>query len=218
MPRRRVRELRRQGATPGSRRPARRRDAAHSLRVLAAAGAAALLLSACGSSNVREISGTYAGEGGLPAPYLSVGPLAYQVQISRALNPADTEDSAYLTGLTPAQAKLSPGEEWFGVFMQVFNETGHPHPASPDITLYDTQGNVYRPIVPPGVNLFVYKAADVPAHSRLPEPGSPADTAPTQGELLLFKIRLESLSNRPIDVKIANPANPAESASAELDV
>jgi hypothetical protein len=188
------------------------------LTPLAGALAASLAIAACGSSNERVTVGTYAGEGGVPAPYLSVGPLQYQVQISRALNPAESEDAAYLSGLSPADSKLSPGEEWFGVFIQVYNQTGRPHPSASDITISDTQGNVYKPLVPASTNFFAYRPAQVPAHGRLPEPGSPADTAPTQGALLLFKIRLESLSNRPIEVTIVNPADPAQSAKAELDV
>ena len=40
--------------------------------------------------------------------YLDVGDLKYQVQVSRQLNPSDTEDKAYLAGLTAQQAKLAP--------------------------------------------------------------------------------------------------------------
>ena len=68
-------------------------------------------------------TGTYAGESGANAPYLNVGPLIYQVQLSRELNPYNIEDSAYLQGLTPAQRQLEPGQEWFAVFMQVYNNT-----------------------------------------------------------------------------------------------
>ncbi len=83
-----------------------------------------LALSACSdNSHTRVTTGTYAGESGQNAPYLNVGPLIYEVQLSRELNPYDTEDSTYLSGLTPAQRKLSPGEEWFAVFLQVYNES-----------------------------------------------------------------------------------------------
>src|SRR5579875_3175983 len=83
-----------------------------------------LAIAACGNSNERLTSGTYAGEGGVPAPYLQVGDLAYQVQISRQLNPYEEEDQAYLEGIPPALQQLKPGEEWFAVFLQVYNETG----------------------------------------------------------------------------------------------
>jgi len=185
---------------------------------LLGAAVCALALAACGNANQRETTGTYAGEGGLPAPYLDVGPLAYQVQISRELNPYESEDQAFLEGLPASVQALRPGEEWFAVFLQVYNETSKPHPASTEISLYDTQGNVYYPIVPTGYNPFVYRGGEVPAHTRLPEPDSIAGESQTQGEALLFKLKVASLANRPIEIKIVNPENPSEVATAELDV
>jgi hypothetical protein len=179
---------------------------------------ATLALGACGESHTRVTTGTYAGGGGKNAPYLNVGPLEYEVQISRELNPYNTEDSTYLLGLTPAQSALHPGEEWFGVFLQVYNNTSLPHPAATDFTVYDTVGNVYHPIVPDATNLFAYRAGVVPANSQLPAPSTVAADGPTQGELLLYKIKLVSLANRPLTLKIADPADPAQTASAELDV
>src|SRR5271166_6484213 len=92
------------------------------LPLAALALVAALALGACGDSHTRVRTGTYAGESGQNAPYLNVGPLTYEVQLSRELNPANSEDSAYLEGLTPAEQRLERGEEWFGVFLQVYNE------------------------------------------------------------------------------------------------
>ena len=87
------------------------------------AALAALGLSACGDSHTKVTTGTYAGESGKNAPYLDVGPLIYEVQLSRELNPVNTEDSSYLQGLTPAQKALAPGQEWFAVFLQVYNRS-----------------------------------------------------------------------------------------------
>ena len=88
------------------------------------------------------------GESGQNAPYLNVGPLVYEVQLSRELNPANVEDAAYLQGLTPAQRTLKPGEEWFAVFIQVYNHTSTAHLGASNVTISDTQNNVYTPIVP----------------------------------------------------------------------
>src|SRR5271155_1699334 len=109
---------------------------------------AVLALAGCGDSHTRVTTGTYAGESGANAPYLNVGPLIYEVQLSRELNPANSEDATYLDGLTPAQRKLEPGQEWFAVFMQVYNNSNQPHPASTSLTISDTQENRYTPIVP----------------------------------------------------------------------
>jgi hypothetical protein len=179
---------------------------------------AALALGACGESHTRVTTGTYAGASGKNAPYLNVGPLLYEVQLSRELNPYNTEDASYLLGLTPAQALLHPGEEWFGVFMQVYNESNLPHPAATDFTVSDTQGIVYHPLIPGPANLFAYRAGIVPPNSQLPAPNTVAADGPTQGELLLYKIKVESLNNRPLTLKIVDPGDAAQSASAELDV
>lgn len=179
---------------------------------------AVLALSACGDSHTKVTTGTYAGESGANAPYLDVGPLIYEVQLSRELNPADTEDAAYLQGLSPADRQLGPGQEWFAVFVQVYNNGSGALPAANDLTIADTQGNVYQPIVPDETNPFAYRAGMVPGKGRLPVPSSTAASGPTQGALLLYKIHIVSLDNRPLKLRIANPADPAETASAELDV
>lgn len=181
--------------------------------------AAVLALSACSDdSHTRVTTGTYAGESGQNAPYLNVGPLIYEVQLSRELNPYDTEDAAYLTGLTPAQRFLRPGEEWFGVFMQVYNNSSTPHLAATNLTIADTQQNVYRPIVPALTNEFAYRGGLLAAKSRIPALNTVAANGPTQGALLLYKIKIVSLDNRPLELKIVDPLDPSQTASAELDV
>jgi hypothetical protein len=199
-----------------------------SARILRALGKPSLLLvllvsvfalSACSdNSHTRVTTGTYAGESGQNAPYLNVGPLIYEVQLSRELNPYDTEDSSYLTGLTPLQRRLRPGEEWFAVFIQVYNESSRPHPAATSLTISDTQGNVYSPIVPASTNEFAYRAGLLASKARIPELDTVAANGPTQGALLLYKIRVVSLDNRPLELKIVDPLDPTQSASAELDV
>jgi hypothetical protein len=180
----------------------------------------ALALGACGESHTNVSEGTYAGESGANAPYLNVGPLIYEVQLSRELNPYDTEDSAYLQGLTPAQAQLHPGEEWFGVFMQVYNNTGTAHPlATPEsMRITDTQGIAYTPLVLPSTNDFTYRAGTIPPKSRIPAPDTVASFAPTQGALLLYKIKIASLDNRPLKIHIVDPLDPSATATAILDV
>jgi len=179
---------------------------------------AVLAVSACGDGHTRVTTGTYAGESGANAPYLSVGPLEYEVQLSRQLNPYNSEDARYLQGLTPEQLKLEPGQEWFAVFMQVYNNKHEPYTASNSFTITDTQGNSYSPIVPGETNPFAYRGGTVPANSQLPAPGTTAADDPAQGLVLLYKIQVVSLDNRPLELKIVSPENPSESASAELDV
>ncbi len=191
---------------------------ARTLTAILAAAAATLAFAACGESHSKVTTGTYAGESGQNAPYLDVGPLVYQVQLSRQLNPANSEDAGYLQGLGPAESKLEPGEEWFAVSMQVYNKTDQSHRAAETMTISDTEGNTYAPIVPSSVNTYAFRGGTVPAQSQLPPPDTTASFGPTQGSMLLYKIKLISLDNRPLELKITNPEDLAESASAELDV
>ena len=69
---------------------------------------AVFALGACGDSHTRVTTGTYAGESGKNAPYLNVGPLVYEVQLSRELNPANIEDAAYLKGSRPPRRISTP--------------------------------------------------------------------------------------------------------------
>jgi hypothetical protein len=179
---------------------------------------AALVLGACGDSHTRVSTGTYAGESGQNAPYLDVGPLIYEVQVSRELNPASSEDAAYLQGLGASERTLAPGQEWFAVFMQVYNNSSHALPSASQLTISDTQGNTYTPITPSPINSYAYRAGAVPAKGQVPEPDTTADSGPTQGALVLYKIQTTSLDNRPLEIKIVDPTNPSQRASAELDV
>jgi len=179
---------------------------------------AVFALAACGDSHTRVTTGTYAGESGKNAPYLNVGPLVYEVQLSRELNPANIEDATYLKGLTPAEAHLAPGQEWFAVFIQVWNHTSSALPAANELTVSDTQNNIYQPIVPDSENEFAYRGGLVPAKGELPLPESVASQGATGGAVLLYKIQVVSLDNRPLELKIVDPNDPTQTASAELDV
>jgi hypothetical protein len=179
---------------------------------------AALALSACGDSHTKVTTGTYAGESGANAPYLDVGELKYEVQLSRQLNPANPEDAAYLEGLSPSERLLLPGQQWFAVFMQVYNNTEESLTAATHLTVSDTQNNLYTPLELGPSNLYAYRGGTIPAKGMIPALDTPAYQGYTQGALLLFKIDTVSLDNRPLELKIVSPDNPAEFASAELDV
>jgi hypothetical protein len=198
--------------------PSPRTAPARPLAALAVALLAAFALAACGNSETRVTTGTYAGESGQNAPYLNVGPLVYEVQLSRELNPANVEDAAYLQGLTPAQRQLRPGEEWFAVFVQVYNHTSTPHLAAPSMAISDTQNNVYTPTVPAETNQFAYRGGLIPANSRVPAYSTIAANGSTQGALLLYKIQVVSLDNRPLTIHIVDPTDSTQTASAVLDV
>ncbi len=105
------------------------------------------------------------------------------------------------------------------MFMQVYNNTNQQHPAAdephdhrhPGKQLHADRRRAKSTSSPTG------RAWSHPkTRSRCPA-RSPTTTRP-RGSLLLYKIQIVSLDNRPLELKIVNPENPSESASAELDV
>ncbi|HWI70350.1 MAG TPA: hypothetical protein VNT55_00230 [Baekduia sp.] len=184
------------------------------LRRLAAttvvAVAAATSLTACGSEE-EPTAGTTEGV------YVNTGDLKYQVQISRQLNAKDFEDRDYLTGL-PAGESLEPGQEYFAVFMRVFNTTKSDHPAASQFVIRDTTGKEYKPIaIDTNINRTAYRAAVVHGGDQIPVPGSLARENLTQGGLILFKVENSSYASRPLELNITPPEG-GKSATVDLDV
>jgi hypothetical protein len=168
-------------------------------------------LSACGHK--EDVVTTAKTEG----PYIDLGPLQYQVQISRQLNPALVEDGPYLQGISPADAKLKPTETWFGVFVRVTNDTGKYQPAANDFSIDDTQHHVFKPIALPASNGFAYEGGVLPPKSQLPPIDSAASVTSINGQLLLFKLNLDSLANRPLELHFTG-AGQSDEARIDLDV
>ena len=174
---------------------------------------AALALSACGNKPQIRTEGLTEGT------YLNVGPLTYQVQISRQLNPHDIQDRSYLVGIPAAQQGLKPDEVWFGVFLRVENETGLAHPPANDIQIVDTQEESFRPVPLNVTNLFAYRStSQVPANEVVPLPDTPAFDTPIRGALVLFKLTLTSLGNRPLELHIVARTGRQQTGIIDLDV
>jgi hypothetical protein len=171
---------------------------------------AGIPLAACGSEEPTH--------GATEGVYVNTGELKYQVQISRQLTPADFEDRDYLVGLPAADKVLGTGNEWFAVFIRVFNTTKSAHPAAQQFEIRDTTGKTFTPIaVDTSVNRTAYKAAEVGAGDQIPVPGSLARDNLTQGGMLLFKVPTASYSNRPLELHIKSPEGNGE-ATVDLDV
>jgi hypothetical protein len=181
------------------------------LSLIAILLAGALLATGCNKSN----SVTFADTEGIT---VDVGGLQYQVQISRYLNPNDTEDIPYLRGL-PAGTKLDPGRNavWFAVFMRVKNPSKQTLTPTTDFTITDTLNNKWTPVQQdPAVNPFVYVPTPLAHAAQIPKPDSAAFYGPTQGALILFHLNANDLQNRPLDLHIAAPGSPT--ATVELDL
>lgn len=173
-------------------------------------------LAACGNHPDENAAVVRAETEGL---YLDIGDLKYQVQVSRQLNPDDLQDKAYLEGVPEAQRVLKANEVWFGVFMRVQNETSRPHPAARDITIVDTQEVIFRPIVLDATNPFGYHSTEpVPAEQTVPLRDTPAFDTPIRGSLILFKLTLTSLGNRPLELKIVSGSGLRQTGIVDLDV
>jgi hypothetical protein len=160
----------------------------------------ALVAAGCGDSeSVRTTAETE----GL---YVDIGGLEYQIQMSRYMNPNDVEDSEYLKGLPTSTAQPTGNEVWFGIWVRVQNESDKPLPSANVWEIHDTQDHVYRPIpIDTDINVFAFQPGiEVPPDAVLPLSSSAAGQGPIQGSLLLFKLKTDSLQNRPLELKFSN--------------
>jgi len=181
------------------------------LAVLLASGG----LAACGNHHDEEAKiQRIEGEGF----YLSLGELKYQVQGSRQLNADDIQDKPFLVGVPEEQLKLKPDEVWFGVFMQVENEDDVPLNPSGDIEIIDTQEDIFKPLGLQETNGFAYRSTEpIPGGEIVPLPDTPAFGTANQGSLLLFKLTIDALDNRPLELKIESSTND-QTGIIDLDV
>jgi hypothetical protein len=185
------------------------------LRRLASSAAVAALalpgLAACGKQEDVH-------HGATEGVYVTTGDLKYQVQISRVLNPFDFEDQDYLRGLPATDRVLPPQDTWFGVFIRVFNKTGVPHQSANRFTIIDTTGKQFTPVSPdPRANSTLYRPFVLKGGDQLPLPGTLARENLTQGGLVLFRLPIDSLANRPLELHIASPTGGPD-ATVDLDV
>ncbi len=177
------------------------------LVLLASSG---LLVSGCGNKvenrTLAETEGVY----------VTVADLKYQVQISRVLNPADVEDRSYLSGVGPEVTPPAADETWFAIFMRVSNPTGERLEPTSQFTVVDTQEIEFEPV--PVDNPFAYRPDMLRAGAVYPDQNSVAGEGVIQGTMLLFKVKIASLQNRPLELKIESEVTPPGEAVVDLDV
>ena len=99
-------------------------------------------LAACGHKQAHPTVADANNDGG----YIDAGPVTYQLQISRELNPYSTEDSQYLKGLPSGTTDAGPDQLWYGVFLWAKNQTHHDQTTVDNFKIVDTQGNTYYPV------------------------------------------------------------------------
>jgi hypothetical protein len=173
-------------------------------------------LSACGKHVDKNARVKTAETEGI---YLDVSDLKYQVQVSRQLNPNDVQDKPYLAGIPEDQRELKADEVWFGVLLRVQNETGKPLQPSADIQIEDTQDEIFKPLGLDESNLYAYRSEEpIPAREVYPVLDSPGYDTPSRGALLLFKLTLTALNNRPLELTIEGRKAPQQTGIVDLDV
>ncbi|MGI8863469.1 MAG: hypothetical protein ACR2JH_03580 [Solirubrobacteraceae bacterium] len=178
--------------------------------LLAGALTLALGLAACGDKVSHP---TVADNEGV---YVDAGAVSYQVQVSRQLNPYNSEDRQYLNGVDSPPPK--PDQEWFAVFLYAKNETHSNQTTTDSFDITDTQGNQYFPVaVNPSVNPYAWTAQTLQPLGTEPAPDTTAAFGPTQGALLLFKLDVSVYSSRPLTLEI-NSSDQAQPAVVSLDL
>jgi hypothetical protein len=183
-------------------------------RILVAVLALALGLAACGHKEAHPSLADANNDGG----YVDAGPVTYQLQVSRVLNPYSTEDSQYVQGLPPGTPPLTANQEWYGVFMWAKNQTDKPQVTTNNFVIVDTQGNKYYPLkLNPLENSYAWRPQVLLPLQIQPKPDTTAYFGPTQGGLLLFRINDSAYSNRPLTLYILGSEN-QRLASISLDL
>jgi hypothetical protein len=171
----------------------------------ACAASLALGLGACGQKSYPDAADAN-NDGG----YVQAGPITYQMQISRELNPYDVEDKGYLVGVSAPPPTAT--QEWYGVFLWAKNQGDKPATTTDSFTIVDTQGRIYYPVpIDAAVNPYAWTAQTLQPLGVQPVPNSTAYFGPTQGQLVLFKIDSSAYSNRPLTLQIHAPGEPKPS-------
>jgi hypothetical protein len=138
--------------------------------------------------------------------YVDAGPLTYQMQVSRELNPYLTEDSQYVSGLPAGVGALGPHQLWYGVFLWAWNQTNHPQLTARVFSITDSNGDRFFPLhLDAEVNGYAWTQQVLDPGATAPKPNTTASFGPTQGGLLLFKLPTSVYSNRPLTLNIVAP-------------
>ena len=141
---------------------------------------------------------------------VKLGDLLYNVQITRFLNPNDSEDASYLEGKPDAPASKA----YLAVFMTVENEGDDPVTIPGDFEIEDTRGDTYRSV--PSDRAYALKPdTALGPGDELPKSGTAAASGPIQGAMVLFLIDESATENRPLELKIPSPSGDGR---VELDI
>jgi hypothetical protein len=172
------------------------RRATLSLFAVLALAVTAFALSACGySSDSKDV---------VEGEPVKLGELQYNVIFSRFLNPNDNEDSAYLVG----QPDPPEGHSYFGIFLEVQNESEDPQTLADAFTITDAGHQTFDAI--PSKSLYALPfGGEVESQEQIPILDSTAQQGPIEGSLVLFELPASASENRPLTLSIPGPEGPA---------
>jgi len=167
-----------------------------SLLAAAALVLAALALAACGSDEE--------GKDVVEGQPVELGELKYNVTFSRFLNPSDNEDAAYLTG----KEEAPPGSAYFGVFLEVQNESEEPQELADSFTITDADRQTYDALESESLYAFPV-GGTVESQEQIPILDSTPQQGPIEGSLVLFELPDSASENRPLILSIPGEDGPA---------
>jgi len=183
------------------------------LRIIVCTAALALGVAGCGQQAHPRVADANNNGG-----YVDAGPVTYQLQVSRVLNPYSNEDRQYIAGLPRGTTRPNAQQQWYGVFLRGENQTRQPQTSTDNFVISDTQGNRYYPLkLNPAVNGYAWTSESLAPLQVEPKPGTTASFGPTQGGLLLFRISNSAYDNRPLTLEILG-SDSRRLASISLDL
>lgn len=157
---------------------------------------AVLALSACGwSSDSKDV---------VEGEPVELGELSYNVVFSRFLNPDDNEDSAYLVGQPPS----APGHTYFGVFLEVQNESEEPQTLADSFTISDAGHETFEALDSESLYALPF-GGEVESQEQIPVLDSTPQQGPIEGSLVLFELPASASESRPLTLSIPGPEGPA---------
>ena len=71
----------------------------------------------------------------------------------------------------------------------------------------DTEENEFRPVPLADTNVFAFRPTPLGPDEVKPKPDTAAASGPIQGSLILFRLPIESLQNRPLRLEIEQGAD-----------
>jgi hypothetical protein len=158
--------------------------------------AVAFAFSACGaSSDSKDV---------VEGEPVELGELQYNVVFSRFLNPNDTEDSAYLIG----QPAPPPGSTYFGVFVEVQNESEESQTLADSFTIADADHQTFEALESESLYALPF-GGEVESQEQVPVLDSTPQQGPIEGSLVLFELPASASENRPLTFSIPGPDGPA---------